>query len=123
MFESNSSKVLGLGAMCSESYHASWLLQDGSNLPFRRIQVRVLVPLQSKTQNQKTHLWLVANGSKRLGMIDAKRKGSGGAAGGTSSCSGFGFTIVAAAHANCDSGVTHFGVVGRAVKRVSYEFS
>ncbi|KAK1419560.1 hypothetical protein QVD17_28745 [Tagetes erecta] len=25
------------GAMCSESYHASWLIQDGSNLPFRKI--------------------------------------------------------------------------------------
>ncbi|KAK1429902.1 hypothetical protein QVD17_12230 [Tagetes erecta] len=23
--------------MCSESYHASWLIQDGSNLPFRKI--------------------------------------------------------------------------------------
>lgn len=51
-----------------------------------------------------------------LGMMAAKGKGAGA---GTASGSGFGSSTVSTAHANGDSGVTHLGVVGRGVKRVS----
>ncbi|MFS7947759.1 hypothetical protein Hanom_Chr06g00552031 [Helianthus anomalus] len=53
-------------------------------------------------------------------MMAAKGKGGGsGSGGGMASGSGSGSSTVSTIQANGDSGVTHLGVVGRGVKRVS----
>ncbi|KAK9054067.1 hypothetical protein SSX86_025143 [Deinandra increscens subsp. villosa] len=55
-----------------------------------------------------------------LGIMAAKGKGgSGSGSGGVASSSGFETPTGSTAQTNADSGVTHLGVVGRGVKRVS----
>ncbi|KAK1422001.1 hypothetical protein QVD17_24824 [Tagetes erecta] len=117
------------GSMTSTNPESAGLLgrqsssasQTTDSIADKEKEIEILTGLSTELEKKLEDLQQIVSNpssilSDILGMMAAKGK-SGGA--GTSSGSGFGSSTVSTAHANGDSGVTHLGVVGRGVKRVS----
>ncbi|KAJ0457614.1 putative tetratricopeptide-like helical domain superfamily [Helianthus annuus] len=90
-------------------------------------EIEILTGLSTELEKKLEDLQQIVSNpssilSDILGMMAAKGKGGGSGSssgGGMASGSGFGSSTVSTTQANGDSGVTHLGVVGRGVKRVS----
>ncbi|XP_021983239.1 NASP-related protein sim3 isoform X1 [Helianthus annuus] len=111
--------------------------QTADSVADKEKEIEILTGLASELEKKLEDLQQAASNpsnllSDILGMIAAKGKGGqtsgvGGSNGGQTSSrigmmsnsSGFESPTVSTAHTNSDSGVTHLGVVGRGVKRVS----
>ncbi|KAI3726242.1 hypothetical protein L1987_66039 [Smallanthus sonchifolius] len=133
------------GSMPSGNAESSALLnrqsssasQTTDSVADKEKEIEILTGLSSELEKKLEDLQQTVSNpsimlSDILGMIAAKGKGGrasvdqtsggggGGAGGGsTSSRAGMMANTVSTAHTNGDSGVTHLGVVGRGVKRVS----
>ncbi|KAL8199370.1 hypothetical protein R6Q57_012938 [Mikania cordata] len=122
------------GSMASDDIESAGLLgrqsssasQTTDSVADKEKEIEILTGLSTELEKKLEDLQQIVSNpssilSDILGMMAAKVKGgtSSGGMATLASSSGFGSSNVSTAQANGDSGVTHLGVVGRGVKRVS----
>ncbi|KAI3760894.1 hypothetical protein L1987_51296 [Smallanthus sonchifolius] len=109
------------GSMASANPEST---QTTDSVADKEKEIEILTGLSTELEKKLEDLQQIVSNpssilSDILGMMTAKGKGGSGGGGGMASSSGFASSTVSTANANGDSGVTHLGVVGRGVKRVS----